>query len=81
MLEQDISDIRENLRNGVGATRTNLPFRKVSSSDLPCDTGMADLRILKSSIPSTHLKRRHVDYALCHPASKPRVFIEVKGVG
>jgi len=32
-------------------------------------------------IPEFSLEGRRVDYALCHPASKPAVFVEVKKVG
>ena len=32
-------------------------------------------------IPEFSIEGRRVDYALCHPANKPHVFIEVKKVG
>ena len=35
----------------------------------------------KIVFPEYKVERREVDYALCHPASKPRIFIEAKGVG
>ena len=35
----------------------------------------------KIVIPEYTIDRRRVDYALCHPELKPRVFIEVKQVG
>lgn len=32
-------------------------------------------------VPEYSLEGRHVDYALCHPANRPSVFVEVKKVG
>ena len=32
-------------------------------------------------VPEFSLEGRRVDYALCHPANKPAVFVEVKKVG
>ena len=35
----------------------------------------------RAVVPEFSLEGRRVDYALCHPANKPEVFVEVKKVG
>ena len=78
MLEQDISDIRENLRRGrypnEAAVSQGIVRRLLATLGWP----IYDPQVV---YPEFTVERLHVDYALCHPASKPRVFIEVKGVG
>ncbi len=78
MLEQDVSDIRENLRMerypNESAVRQGIVQRLLRSLGWP----VYDPQVV---YPEYTLERRHVDYALCHPASKPRIFIEVKQVG
>ena len=78
MLEQDISDIRENLQRGrypnEAAVSQGIVRRLLATLGWP----IYDPQVV---YPEFTVERLHVDYALCHPASKPRVFIEVKGVG
>ncbi len=78
MLEQDISDIRENLRRGSypneAAVSQGIVLRLLRTLGWPVDKPQV-------VYPEYTLEGGRVDYALCHPASKPRVFIEVKQVG
>ena len=78
MLEQDISDIRENLRRGrypnEAAVSQGIVRRLLATLGWP----IYDTQVV---YPEYTLEGRRVDFALCHPASKPRIFIEVKGVG
>ena len=78
MLEQDISDIRENLRRGrypnEAAVSQGIVRRLLATLGWP----VYDTQVV---YPEYTLEGRRVDFALCHPASKPRIFIEVKQVG
>ena len=78
MLEQDISDIRENLRRGrypnEAAVSQGIVRRLLATLGWP----VYDPQVV---YPEYTLEGRRVDLALCHPAGKPRIFIEVKGVG
>ena len=78
MLEQDISDIRENLRRGhysnEAAVSQSIVRRLLATLGWP----IYDPQVV---YPEYTLEGRRVDYALCHPASKPRIFMEVKRVG
>ena len=78
MLEQDISDIRENLRRGrypnEAAVSQGIVRRLLGSLGWP----IYDPQVI---YPEYTVEGRRVDYALCHPASKPRIFVEVKGIG
>ena len=78
MLEQDIGDIRENLRRGrypnEAAVSQGIVRRLLATLGWP----IYDPQVV---YPEYTIERLHVDYALCHPASKPRIFVEVKGVG
>ena len=80
MLDQDISDIREKLivwrrhYPSESAVSQSIVLRLLATLGWP---------IHESQVvyPEYTLEGRRVDFALCHPASKPRIFIEVKGVG
>ena len=78
MLEQDISDIRENLRRGrypnEAAVSQGIVRRLLATLGWP----VYDPQVV---YPEYTLEGRRVDFALCHPANEPRIFIEVKGVG
>ena len=78
MLEQDIRDIRENLRRGRYANEA-----AVSQSIVRRLLGTLGWPIYDPQVvyPEYTVEGRRVDYALCHPASKPRIFVEVKAVG
>ena len=78
MLEQDIRDIRENLRRARYANEA-----AVSQSIVRRLLGTLGWPIYDPQVvyPEYTVEGGRVDYALCHPASKPRVFIEVKQVG
>ena len=78
MLEKDIGEIRENLRTesypNESAVRQGIVQRLLGSLGWP----IYDPQVV---YPEYTLEGGRVDYALCHPASKPRIFIEVKQVG
>ena len=78
MLEQDISDIRENLQRGrypnEAAVSQGIVRRVLATLGWP----IYDPQVV---YPEYALEGGRVDFALCHPASKPRIFVEVKGVG
>lgn len=77
MLEQDIRDIRENLRMGrypnEAAVSQGIVRRLLATLGWP----VYDPQVV---YPEYALEGGRVDFALCHPASKPRIFVEVKGV-
>ena len=77
MLEQDIRRYSREPANG-GATRTKRRFRQGIVRRLLGTHWDGRSTTRKSSIPEYTVEGRRVDYALCHPASKPRIFIEVK---
>ncbi len=78
MLAQDIGDIRENLRMGrypnEAAVSQGIVRRLLATLGWP----IYDPQVV---YPEYTLEGRRVDFALCYPASEPRIFIEVKGVG
>ena len=78
MLEQDIRDIRENLRRrrypNEAAVSQGIVRRLLGTLGWP----IYDPQVV---YPEYTVEGRRVDYALCHPASKPRIFVEVKAVG
>lgn len=78
MLEKDIGEIRENLRAesypNETAVRQGIVQRLLGSLGWPIYNPQV-------VYPEYTLEGSRVDYALCHPVSKPRIFIEVKQVG
>ena len=80
MLEQDISDIREKLQMwrrhypSESAVSQSIVLRLLFTLGWP----VYDTQVV---YPEYTLEGRRVDFALCHPANEPRIFIEVKGVG
>ena len=78
MLEQDIRDIRENLQGGrypnEAAVSQGIVRRLLATLGWP----IYDPQVV---YPEYSVEGGRVDYALCHPASKPRIFVEVKAVG
>ena len=79
MLGQDISDIRNKLRMRHYASeadvRQGIVERLLTKLGWPRD----NTQVFRPEYPLG--ERRRVDYALCHPANEPRIFIEVKQVG
>ena len=76
-LQEHINDIRKGLKQN---NYTNEASVRRSIVD-PLLTALGWSTDPKVVIPEYTIDRRRVDYALCHPALKPRVFIEVKQVG
>ncbi len=78
MLEQDIRDIRENLRRerypNEAAVSQGIVLRLLHTLGWP----IHEAQVVH---PEYTLEGRRVDFALCYPANEPRIFIEVKGVG
>ncbi len=73
-----IKEIRDHLTRGDFANEAQVS-RSVVMRLL--DTLGWDVWNPKVVSPEFSIERRKVDYALCHPPSKPSVFIEVKDVG
>ena len=77
-LKEHIDDIRNNLEQGLftneAAVSNGIVRRLLDALDWP----IYNPQII---IPEYSVEGRRVDYALCHPPSKPIVFIEVKKVG
>jgi predicted type IV restriction endonuclease len=77
-LKEHIDDIREGLDKGVfigeAAVSQGIVLRLLNVLTWPT----YNTQVI---IPEYSVEGRRVDYALCHPSSKPVVFIEVKQVG
>ncbi len=77
-LKEHIDDIRKRLEHkeftSEAAVRQGIIDRLLGALEWPT----YDIKIV---FPEYGVDRGNVDYALCHPASTPRVFIEVKRVG
>ena len=77
-LKEHIDDIRNNLEEGLftseAAVSNGIVRRLLDALDWP----IYNPQII---IPEYSVEGRRVDFALCHPSSKPLVFIEVKQVG
>lgn len=78
MLKQHVEDIRESLRVGrfqnEAAVSQGIVLRLLGALGWPAYNTQV-------VCPEYALEGRRVDFALCHPATKARVFIEVKQVG
>ena len=77
-LEQDIQEIRGAINKGCfgneAAVSQGVVLRLLSALGWPTfDT--------QTVIPQYSVDGRRVDYALCHPPSKPIAFVEVKNIG
>ena len=76
-LNEHLDDIRNDLRRGAFANEASVSqgivLRLLHALGWPYNTQVV--------IPEYSVEGRRVDFALCHPASKPLVFIEVKQVG
>ena len=76
-LNEHLDDIRNDLRRGTFANEASVSqgivLRLLHALGWPYNTQVV--------IPEYSVEERRVDFALCHPASKPLVFIEVKQVG
>lgn len=77
-LKEHIGNIRDNLKKGLytseAAVSQGIVLRLLDVLSWP----RFNTQII---IPEYSVEGRRVDYALCHPPSKPIVFIEVKQVG
>ena len=77
-LKEHIDDIRDNLKKGLytneAAVSNGIVRRLLDALDWP----IYNPQVI---IPEYSVEGRRVDFALCHPPSKPIVFIEVKQVG
>ena len=77
-LEEHIDDIRNQLKQGAfadeAAVSNGIVNRLLHTLEWPIFTPQV-------VIPEFGVEGQRVDFALCHPASTPRVFIEVKRVG
>ncbi len=77
-LKEHIDDIRKRLEHkeftSEAAVRQGIIDRLLGALEWPT----YDIKIV---FPEYGVDRGNVDYALCHPVSTPRVFIEVKRVG
>ena len=77
-LKEHIDDIRKRLElkeyTDEAAVRQGIIDRLLGALEWP----MFDIKVV---FPEYGVDRGNVDYALCHPASTPRAFIEVKRVG
>lgn len=78
MVKQHVEEIREGLKVGrfqsEAAVSQGIVLRLLGALGWPA----YDTQVV---CPEYGLEGRRVDFALCHPANKPRVFIEVKQVG
>ena len=77
-LKEHIDDIRNNLEQGLftneAAVSNGIVRRLLDALDWP----IYNPQVI---IPEYSVGGRRVDFALCHPSSKPLVFVEVKQVG
>ena len=77
-LKEHIDDIRNNLEKGLftneAAVSNGIVRRLLDALDWP----IYNPQVI---IPEYSIGGRRVDFSLCHPASKPLIFIEVKQVG
>lgn len=77
-LAQDIEDIRTGIKSGRFANEASVSqgivLRILNALSWPT----YDTQVV---CPEYSLSGRRVDYALCHPASKPIAFVEVKQIG
>ena len=78
MLDQDIRDIRENLRMGHYRDESDVSQGIVLRLLATLGWPIYDTQVV---CPEYALEGGRVDFAFCHPANKPRIFIEVKRVG
>src|SRR5260370_717107 len=78
MLKRDVEEIREAIRMGQftneAAVCQGIVLRLLHALSWPT----YDTQIV---FPEYSVEGRRVDFALCHPARKPLVFIEVKQIG
>lgn len=78
MLQREIEDVRRGLEAGrfpnEASVSQGVVLRLLNALDWPT----YDVDVVA---PEYSLEGRRVDYALCHPPSKPLVFVEVKQVG
>ncbi len=77
-LKEHIDDIRSGLREGIyigeAAVSQGIVLRLLGALDWPTYNTQV-------VTPEYGVEGTRVDFALCHPSSKPRVFIEAKQVG
>ena len=79
MLEQEVRDIREKLRERHYASEADVRQAIVEHLLIKLGWPSDNSQVFRPEYPLR--ERRRVDFALCHPANEPRIFIEVKQVG
>ena len=77
-LTLQIEEIRNSLTRGDFATEAQISRSVVMRLLNTLGWNVWDPKVV---IPEFPIKRRKVDYALCHPPGKPSVLVEVKDVG
>jgi len=77
-IAKHIENVRERLRRGEYTSEAAVSQGIVLKTLHELNWPVFDTSIV---IPEYSLENRRVDYALCHPANRPSVFIEVKKVG
>lgn len=77
-LTLQIEEIRDRLTRGDFANEAQISQGVVMRLLNTLGWDIWDLKVVISEFP---IKRRKVDYALCHPPGKPSVLVEVKDVG
>lgn len=79
MLEQEVRDIREKLRERHYASEADVRQAIVERLLIRLGWPSDNSQVFRPEYPLRD--RRRVDFALCHPANEPRIFVEVKQVG
>lgn len=77
-MKEDILDIRNNLKSGKFSNEASISQGIIQRLLSALEWPVYNTEIV---IPEYSLEGRRVDFALCHPANKPVVFIEVKQPG
>jgi len=77
-ISNHIENVKDKLRKGDFTSEASVSQGILLPTLHELGWPVFDTRIV---IPEFSLEGRRVDYALCHPANKPSVFVEVKKVG
>jgi len=77
-IDKNLERIREELRQGKFTSEASVSLGIIIPTLRELGWPVFDTSIV---IPEFSIEGRRVDYALCHPANRPSVFIEVKRVG
>jgi len=81
-IQMTILNLLQNIRDGIQEGRFTSEAAVSQGIVLPTlqllGWPVFDISVV---IPEFSIEGRRVDYALCHPANKPSVFVEVKKIG